>query len=321
MIFEIHHLIQIAFVCMSLALIGFGVQALYQDSKSLRNWNRRLGAHTTIVPGPTQIRQQEHNAQGWKALLNRFGSRIKPSKEQEISKTRSLLLQAGYRHPNAVNIFYGIKVGLMVLLPGVSVLIMFGTLMGSNTIRASVFLYLYVFATATVGTFAPNMWLRMLITRRQEQIGRGFPDALDLLVLCLESGLGLDAALYRVASDIELTHPLLSQELKLLMDTIRSGQSHQIAFTELNQRVNLEDVHSFTALVLQTEKLGVSITQAMKRISEAMRTKRQIQAEEKAAKLPVKLLFPVTIFMFPSIIAVTMLPGVLHLVQALSEVE
>lgn len=321
MFLDTYILVQVAFACVSVALIGFGCHALYHDSKSLRDWNRRLGLNTRTTTAPIQ-RVQQGQQQSWlKSFLNKFGNTTKPNAERELSKTRLQLLQAGYRNPNAVNMFYGVKFGLMILLPGLTILILFGALRGSNSAAISVFFYLYIFASALIGTLAPEMWLRFLIERRKEQIGRGFPDALDLLVLCLESGLGLDAAIYRVASDIELTHPLLSQELRLLMDSIRSGQSHQVAFTELNQRVDLDDVHSFTGLIVQTEKLGVGITQAMQRIATAMRTKRRIRAEEAAAKLPIKLLFPVTLFMFPSIIVVTLMPGILALVRAFKQID
>ncbi|WP_179137105.1 type II secretion system F family protein [Candidatus Entotheonella palauensis] len=241
---------------------------------------------------------------------------IRPRREGEISRARSRLTQAGFHNPRDLNIYYGVKFGLMAFLVCSNFLLL--QVLSPAQSPSTSLLIAALLMSALVGTFAPDLWLQLRIKERKELIWRGFPDAMDLLVLCIESGLGIDAAMHRVSEDLYLTHPLLSQELRHVSDSIRSGQSRTIALKQLNQRVDLEDIQSFTSLIIQTDKLGVSITQAMRRISESIRNKRRIKAEELAAKLPVKLLFPVTLFFFPSIMVVVLLPAAMKLVQALS---
>ncbi len=313
-------LIQVFFVCFSLTLLSLGMVVLYYDTRTLRDWKRRIQNTSRSSLVNPYAEQQQPARHWWQPFLERLGRAVKPSQEKELSRTSLRLLQAGYRHPHTINVYYGIKFGLMLFLPLTAFLLLFEALQHTSSLSASLPLYIYIVVMALVGTFSPDIWLNIKIKRRKERIGKGFPDALDLLVLCIESGLGIDAAMYRVAADIRLTHPFLSQELSLVTESIRAGQSRHAALTDLNRRVDLDDVHSFTNLIFQTEKLGVSITQSMKKIAEAMRVKRRIEAEELAAKLPVKLLFPVTVLIFPSILVVILMPAVIKLLAALSDV-
>ncbi len=311
-------LIQTLFVGMSLTLIYFAITALYADTTTMNRWQRRIRSSDAPSAVAVSSAQSQHRRSGWQTFLSRLGRAVKPRRQKELTRTSDRLLQAGYRHPNAINVYYGIKFGLMLSLPLLTLAMLWESLQRASTLSASSPLYLGVAAAALVGTFVPDYWLKRRITQRQQQIGRGFPDALDLLVLCIESGLGIDAAMYRVAQDIRLTHPFLSQELQLVTDSIRAGHSRHAALSDLNRRVNLDDIHSFTALIFQTEKLGVSITQSMRKIADAMRAKRRNEAEEMAAKLPVKLLLPVTLLIFPSILVVILMPAGIRLIDALS---
>ncbi|NIM99593.1 MAG: type II secretion system F family protein, partial [candidate division Zixibacteria bacterium] len=152
---------------------------------------------------------------------------------------------------------------------------------------------------AIAGFYVPDLWLRIKIARRRGKIAKGLPDALDLLVVCVEAGLGLDTAINRVAEEIKLGHKVLSDELKLLTLELRAGKSRRDALKNLALRIDWEDIKSLVTLLIQTDKFGTSVAQALRVYSDALRTKRYQRAEEIAAKIPVKLVFPLVFFIFP----------------------
>jgi len=170
---------------------------------------------------------------------------------------------------------------------------------------------------ALIGFYLPNLWLRLKIARRKEKIIKGFPDALDLMVVCVEAGVGLDAAIYRVGEEMKLSNKVLSEEFKLLSLELRAGKQRGEALRNLALRTDLEDVNSLMTLLIQTEKFGTSIAQALRVYSDSMRTKRYQRAEEMAAKLPVKLVFPLVFFIFPSLFIVILGPAAIRIVRIL----
>ncbi len=314
-------IIHILLVLMSLAMAFAGIMVLYSGTKAAHDWKRRIRNSNGIESNTLRAAQPLRAHPRWQQRLDHLGDAIKPRQQKELSIARSRLLQAGYRRPNAVNFYYLVKYGMLLLVAGMILLLLSGALKTTSPDFSTLDIILYIVGMAAIGYFAPDYWLKLKIKQRKEQIGRGFPDALDLLVLCIESGLGIDAAMNRSADDIRYTHPLLSQELRLVTDGIRAGQPRQSAFEALNQRVDLDDVHSFTSLISQTEKLGVSITQSIKTIAEAMRTKRRNEAERLAAQLPVKLLVPVVIFIFPGLFIIILLPAAIGLYNAFSSAQ
>jgi len=165
---------------------------------------------------------------------------------------------------------------------------------------------------ALVGFYIPDLWLRIKIAHRKDEIVRGFPDALDLMVVCAEAGMGLDAAINRVGDEMQLRHPLLSEELKLLTLELRAGKMRREALKNLAMRTSSEDIESFVTLLIQTDKFGTSIAQALRVQADSMRTKRMQRVEEIAAKLPVKLIFPTILFIFPSMFLVLAGPALLR---------
>lgn len=170
---------------------------------------------------------------------------------------------------------------------------------------------------AVVGFYIPSLWLQFKIGRRRRQILLGFPDALDLMVVCVEAGLGLDAAITRVGAEMKLGHRVLSEEFALLNLELRVGLSRERALRNLSFRTDLDDVNSLVALLIQTDRFGTSVGQALRVHSEAMRTKRHQRAEEQATKLPVKLLFPRVFFIFPSLFIVILGPGIIQIARTL----
>jgi len=247
------------------------------------------------------------------ALLTRLGEANKPADAAEVSSIRQELSTAGYRQAKAPMLFMGAKLlsglialGIVILLPG--------KLLGYPTMTTQVAIYV---GAASAGYFLPMLWLRRAIGSRKEKILDAFPDALDLMVVCVEAGLGLDAAIARVSSEIKFAHPELADEFNLVSLELRTGLSRSEALKNLSRRVDLEEVSSLVALLVQTDKFGTSVGQSLRVHSDAMRTNRQLRAEELAAQLPVKLLFPLVLFIFPSLFVVIIGPAAINIARNL----
>ncbi len=170
---------------------------------------------------------------------------------------------------------------------------------------------------AIAGFYLPDLFLQIKTSRRKDKISRGIPDALDILVVCVEAGMGLDAAMNRVADEIKLNNKPLSEELKLYNLELRAGKSRQDALRNLGLRIDIEDIKNFATLLIQTDKFGTSIAQALRTYSDTFRTKRYMKAEEIAAKLPVKLMVPLILFVFPSLLVVLMGPAAIRIYHTL----
>jgi tight adherence protein C len=170
-----------------------------------------------------------------------------------------------------------------------------------------------------IGFYLPNLWLSLRISSRREQLLVGFPDALDLLVVCAEAGMGLDAAIKRVGDEVKLSSKVISDEFKVLNLELRAGKSRRDALKNLALRTDLDDINSLVTLLIQTDKFGTSVAQALRVHSESMRAKRGQRVEEMAAKLPVKLLFPMIFCIFPVLFLVTIGPALIQVFRAWGE--
>lgn len=241
-------------------------------------------------------------------VANTLGERVKPKKQEEISHLEKKFLQAGIRGRNAVVLFFGAKA-----LCAIALLVIFA-LSKVLLIRPMAPLYVMFLGVvlALIGFYLPDLWLRIRTASRKDQITRAFPDALDLLVVCVEAGMGLDAAISRVAEELSLSNKVLSDELRLLNLEMRAGKARRDAMQSLAVRTGLEDVSNLVTLLIQTDKFGTSIAQALRVHSDSMRTARYQRAEEMATKLPVKLLFPLIFFIFPSLFVVIMGPALIR---------
>lgn len=249
----------------------------------------------------------------FRSLLVRLGEANKPSDESEVSAIRSALMSAGYRHSQAPILFMGSKLLSAMLAFGIMMIVPV-RLLGFPTASSQLMLYV---GAASAGYFLPMLWLRYAISRRKESVLDAFPDALDLMVVCVEAGLGLDAAISRVSNEIKFAHKELAEEFNLVSLELRSGLSRTEALKNLSRRVDLEEVSSLVALLVQTDKFGTSVGQALRVHSDAMRVNRQLRAEEMAAKLPVKLLFPLVFFIFPSLFVVVVGPAAIKIARTL----
>jgi tight adherence protein C len=226
------------------------------------------------------------------------------SSEPDPDLVRRLLL-AGYRKPAHADLFLGARLALPALL-GFLVAI----LVGSNTI----FIFLL---TIVLAFFIPDFWLNHAIKKRREKIRMSLPDGLDLLAICMEAGLGLDQGIVRVGQELRVSHPELSEELLQINFEQRAGAPRIAAWKSFSDRADSENVRSFVAMLIQTDRFGTPISKSLGNFSDALRTQRRQKAEEMAAKTTIKLVPPLVFFIFPSIGIVTVLPAVLTVFENL----
>ncbi len=238
-------------------------------------------------------------------FLNSLGKRVAPDSSKAYSQMRIKFLRAGLRQANVLTIFWGAKSFLAVLLPVCFLLLrisVFRVLNQPGTVAICVTL-------ALLGFYLPDIWLRQKIARRKDKIAKGMPDALDLLVVCVEAGMGLDAAINRVGQEMRLTNAPLSEELKLLNLELRAGKSRQDALRALAVRTDIEDVSNLVTLLIQTDKFGTDVVRALRVYSDSFRTKRQQRAEEIAAGIPTKLIFPLVFCFFIPLFSLMVAPA------------
>ncbi len=244
-----------------------------------------------------------------KERLYSLGQLIIPRSEEARSKMKMDLSRAGYRHSDAVSIYSGIKVLIALIFMGGFVVAGLATKMKPGH------LLFFSPAIAGLGMYFPILWLRLKTKKRKAAILSGFPDALDLLAVCVDAGLGLDAAIVRVADEIRLANKQLSEEFQLLNLEIRAGKPRTEALHNLGQRTDIEDIQSLVAMLIQSDKFGTSIAQSLRVHSDAARTKRRLKAEEAAAKTTVKMVFPLLLFILPALFVIVMAPAVLQIIK------
>ena len=294
-------------------LTFFGISSYARSRTKQNEWAQRLrgqeGFATAAVVQESSILEQPRLFK----FLGAIGEATKPKNVDEMSHMRRTLVKAGYRSIDTPLIFFGTRLLLAIALPAMFAVLRTSALPMLTYMHTMV---LFIFL-AVVGFYAPNLWVKIRTQRRQRKIVEGFPDALDLMTVCVEAGLGLDAALNQVAEEISMNNRALSEELKLVNLELRAGQSRQNALRNLSLRTDLEDINNFTTLLIQTDNFGTSIGQALRVHSDTMRTKRHHRAEEKAAKLPVTLLFPLVFFIFPSMFVVILGPAVIQMIRIL----
>ena len=231
-----------------------------------------------------------------------------PEEGWEESPVRIRFINAGWRKSTAPALFYAAKTGLTLLLPILAYLLLRH---GNHN------LFLWLVAAAAAGYYLPDVWLKHCLKVRQREIFETFPDALDLMTVCVEAGLAMDAALARVAQEIGLKSEILAEELQLVTLELRAGSAKDKALRNLALRTGVEDVDSLVTLLIQAERFGTSIAASLRVQSDQLRTKRRQRAEETAAKIALKLLFPLIFFIFPSLMVVLMGPAILQIYRVL----
>ena len=240
-----------------------------------------------------------------KEAIRKFGSKV-PVSPKDVGKVRLRLIQAGYRGAEALPFFYGIRMSIAI---GAFVLLATPLVFRPNVAMG--------LGGSLLGYLMPGIVLARLAKKRQHKIQLALADALDLMVVSVEAGLGLDQAILRVGDELSFAHPDLSDELRLVNIELRAGKARTEALRNLADRTGLEDIGSLATMLIQTDKFGTSVAQSLRVHSDTLRTKRRQRAEEAAAKTGVKMVFPLVFCIFPAIWVVTIGPAAIKFVQVL----
>jgi tight adherence protein C len=236
---------------------------------------------------------------------------ILPRSQAEVSVVRQRLQRAGYRDESADKIFYGTK----VLTP-----ILICVIVWASGLGAYGGIFMYVVALG-VGFLAPDFWLGRQITNRQSKIRRGLPDVLDLLVICIEAGLSLDQGTSRTAVELRAAQPELCDELAIVVLEQRAGRPRGDAWKHMSERTEVDSVRNLVSMLIQADQFGTSIAKTLRIHSDTLRTQRVQAVEEAAAKTTIKLIFPLVLFIFPSLFVVTMGPAMISIMESFSNLN
>jgi tight adherence protein C len=273
--------------------------------------NIRAIARSGGSSGRSQL--QESRDSGWAKLAEKIERTGLNLSDTRGDKLREKLVAAGYRSPAAPKIFTLVRLVLTLLLP-IAYLI-FATSGGQEL--SFVKLYLFGSMLALMGLYLPNLLVTAKADRRKEAVNNGFPDCLDLMLVCVEAGLGLEAAMDRVGRQMIHSHPLVSELLSYATLRLRAGARRDEALRKMGDASGVAEVRSFATLLIQSDKLGTSIGDTLRVYADEMREKRRLRAEEKAHRLPVLISIPLVVCMLPTMIGVLMLPGAVRIVREL----
>ena len=287
----------VGFLFISLLITAIGLSLLRGETAI----ERRLGELS--MPGSVPV--PSAGSERLLKTLKRLG-KAAPKPTAELGKLQERLTHAGYRSGEALTVFFGIRLGLAIAL----------FVLGTSPFIPKSGLVVGL-AGAAFGYLLPSMGLARKAKARQHRIRLSLPDALDLLVVSVEAGLGLDQAIQRVGEELAFAHPELSSELRLINLELRAGKGRAEALRNLADRTGVDDLSSLAAMLIQTDKFGTSVARSLRVHSETLRTKRRQRAEEAAAKTGVKMVFPLVFCIFPAIWVVTIGPAAIKFVEVL----
>ena len=304
------HPILLALCAFSMMMVGLswvGYRVFYKPGRFLK----QLG--TPVIGGGEQrIVEQvaEPEASTIVSVLHQIGSRV-PSSEADITTLRGELMRAGYRSENAVAVFFGLRILATILMLMVCLGIE-ARMPDNNVMRVAV-----LFSGCAAGWILPGFFLEKRIAKRQEILRLSLPDALDLMVVSVEAGLGLDQAIQHVSRELQVSHPELSEEMQLVTLEMRAGKRRSEALRNFAERTGEPEVRKLMAILIQNDRFGTSMGESLRNHSDFMRTQRRQQAEERAGKVGVKLVFPIFFFILPSMLIVAAGPGILQIFKYL----
>jgi tight adherence protein C len=260
--------------------------------------------------GPVHEEIPIHPSLVFHELVKKLGTMM-PINPKDANVIQRRMVRAGIRNAGAMKYFYGSKALLGISLP------LMMSLAVSNTSADPANKIMAILAAAAVGFFAPNEYVNLRSKKRQKEIRRGLPNALDLLVVCVESGLGLDQAVVQVAKDLEQAHPEISEEFALVNYELKAGKRRIDALRNLGERTAVDDLKKLVAVLIQADRFGTGVAQSLRAHADFMRVQARQTAEEKAAKLGVKLVFPIFFCILPSLFVVTVGPMVIKIMRDL----
>jgi tight adherence protein C len=254
--------------------------------------------------------QQAHPSLAFQDMVKKLGNLL-PASPKDVGVVQRQLIRAGIRTPNALKFLYGTKVLMGIALP---LLVGFGVAASNAAPENKV---MTILAAAAMGFFGPNEYLRLKMKKRQKSVRRGLPNALDLMVVCVESGLGLDQAIIQVAKELQNAEPAIAEEFGLVNLELKAGKRRVDALRNLADRTAVDDLKKLVAVLIQADRFGTGIAASLRSHSDYMRVQARQVAEEKAAKLGVKLVFPIFFCILPSLFVVTVGPVVVRIMRDL----
>ena len=287
----------------TVACLTYGVLSYCNNRKMVRDRFKQASIDSMPLINRTEGNSFKKRFLNWISSLGHYAI----DEKQDDSELRQSLIQAGFRHPKGTAIYFGLRFLLALLLPVLYLLVnaMNGVMNRGNL--------LLCFLLAGGGFYAGPYLLKMLTSRRQDRIDKALPDVLDLLIVCMEAGLSLQATINRVSDEVKSISMDLFRELQLTNAELRTGISRETALRNMGERTGVQNVRALVGLMIQSDRMGASIVQALRTHAAFLRVQRAQRAEETAAKLPVKILFPLLLFIFPAIFVVVMGPAAIQL--------
>lgn len=300
------------FVCISLGMLGV-YWLLYRPQSAATERLKRLGERT---PSPVSGHLSLEDTRGSADLAQRLASplsRLLPPSAAEVKKLQKQLMQAGFRSPGAPLTYRAIQ---LFTLAGLPAMVAVTCAILARPLSSAA---LYILGAFVLGFFLPRYALGRMIRSRQQLVRWGLADALDLMVISIEAGLGLNAAMVKVSTELRDAHPDICDEFEMANLEMRVGRDREEALRNLAERTGVDDLRSLVAMLIQTDKFGTSIARAIRAFSDSLRTKRRQRAEQAAQKAAVKLLFPLACFLFPTLFIALLGPAALQLMDTLGQ--
>jgi tight adherence protein C len=296
----------LAFASAALAVYAFAPALITRSATQ-----RRLTAGTVVTNASGGSLRQESVRSFWTKLVATLEARGLALADSDPDGLRGRMVSAGYTHPDAARFYVLARVALTIGLP-LAYLVCAPFFQRDVSVLG---LYQVSALLALAGFYIPKIYVSIRGSRRQRELTNAFPDGLDLMLVCIEAGLGLDAAFNRVGQEMVRSAPLLSEQLAIVTLELRAGRSREDALRRLAERSGVEEIRAFTTLLIQSEKLGASIGQTLRIYASEMRERRRMRAEEKAHRIPVLISIPLVGFMLPTMIGVLMLPAVITFIR------
>ena len=293
------------------AIAFFAVQSV-----SARQLTRRRLQEAVAPRAGQELRSslRTHTVEStWLKLVNSIEAKGLSLVDTKDASVRRQLVAAGFTAPYAPRVYTLLRLLLVIGLPILAATFFWATGSSPSILR----LYFTLVIAAAIGLYLPALLVRARAARRQRELINGFPDALDLLLVCVEAGLGLEAAFARVGMEMTTSHPRLAEQFGAVVLELRAGRSHEDALRRMADRAGADDIRSFATLLIQSTKLGSSIAQTLRTYASEMREKRRLRAEEKAHRLPVLISIPLVACMLPTMIGVLMLPAAIRVIRAI----
>lgn len=296
-------IITLVMIFASGCLAFLGIAPLFAHRVDLQH---RLAGTKAPVSERSATLRADNGGSFWSRLVNVVEKRGVSLADDKPGPHTELLIQAGFTQPDAPRLFMLVRTVLTLVLPVVA-----GITVMLTTTMSPMKLYMVLAGSAVAGLYLPGVYIKRRAASRSRTILDGFPDTLDLMLVCVEAGLGIDSSFTRVGHEIRRSHPLLAAQFANVALELRAGRSREDALKGLVRRTGVAEIGSFVTLIVQSDKLGSSISQALKCYAIEMRETRKMRAEERAHRLPVLISIPLVAFMLPTMIAVLILPGVI----------